>query len=43
MAEKLLDGAQIGTAIEEVACEGVAQDVRADTVWCETGCDGEFL
>lgn len=33
VAEKLLDRAQIGAAVEEMAGERMAQDVRADALW----------
>jgi len=43
VAEQLLDGPQIGTAVEQVAGEGVAQDVGAHPLGCETDRQGEIL
>ena len=43
MAKQLLDGAQISPAIKQVAGKRVAQYVRADAVWRNTGNFGQFL
>ena len=43
VAEQLLDGAQIGATIEQVTCEGMSQNMRADAFWVHTGRAGEFL
>ena len=43
VAQELLQGAQVGAAVEQVAREGVAQDVRADALGIEAGFDGELL
>ena len=43
VAEELLHRAQVGAAIEQVAREGEAQDVRADALGVEAGFGGEFL
>ena len=40
VAEELLHRAQVGAAIEQVAGEGVAQDVRADALGVEAGVGG---
>jgi len=37
VAEKLLNGAQVGAAVEQVAGEGMAQNVRADTLVMDPG------
>ena len=43
MTEELLDGAQVGAAVEQVACEGMAQDVGADALGSDTGGGGDVL
>ena len=43
MAEELLDRAQVGAAVEEVAREGVAQDVWADALRRDAGGGGDVL
>src|SRR6266446_10587236 len=43
VAEHLLDAAQIGAVVEEMAGEGVAQHVRRDAPGIDAGEDGEVL
>lgn len=43
VAKELLQGAQVGAAVEQVAREGMSQHVRAHTVGIEAGFGREFL
>lgn len=43
MAEQLLDDAEIGAVLQQMAGKGVAQDVRADLFGGKTGGNGEIF
>ena len=43
MAEQLLDDAEIGAVLQQMAGKSVAQDVRADLFGGKTGGNGEIF